>query len=143
MRTSSVIMPIFCQHIDNNYTFPFRYDKMVIIVANHHFSNNALQNVFRLIIVLTWILSAIGFTIIRLVFKKCIGHRIGKHLQSSFHLTLIDIFFNTFGLSLGTISKTKSNSFAESILILFITFFALLASLILSGLFISAIYSKC
>lgn len=125
MRTSSVIVPIYCSAIRNNHTFPYRRDRMVIIVPNQaSHTREPFRNAARLIIVFAWILSSIGFTLLRKFFKEFTK-------QTDF--TVLGLFFNSFGLSLGTISKTRSNDMAESVLILTISLFSLLASLILSG----------
>lgn len=124
MRTSSVLLPIYCSAIQNNYTFPYRRDRMVIVVPNQaSYTTGPFRNAARLFIVFALILSSIGFTFLRRFFKK-----IANQTE-----TVSTLFFNSFGLSLGTISKAKSNNMAESVLIFTISLFALLTSLILSG----------
>lgn len=128
MQTSSILLPIYCLYNDNNFTFPYRRDKLVIVlpnqVAGQQVMSGSSRNVVSLFVVLVIIAVAIGFTCVRAFFKKLVK-------PSSFSVP--ELFFNSFGLSLGTVSKWKSNNMAESLLILTMSVFALLCSLILSG----------
>lgn len=100
---------------------------MVIIVPNQDsHASRTFRNAFRLIIVLIWICTAIGFTTIRILFQKLLK-------SSTTNFTVTSIFFNTLGISLGTISRTKTNSVAERILTFIISIFAVLGCLMFSG----------
>lgn len=125
------MLPIFCQNLANNNTFPVRRAKMVIIVPNQDsHTSGTFRNSFRLVIVLIWIMTAIGFATIRILFRKILK---STHPNLTDLTAITSVFFNTLGFSLGTISKAKTNSMAERFLTFVISIFAVLGCLMFSG----------
>lgn len=100
----------------------------IVVPANYNIQSALLISLIKNPLAFVWITAISLFTIIR----KCL-----HHLMDGYHPpTTSDLFFDTFGISFGVCTGTlsKYKNLSESTLLVFISMFALLASIVCSGM---------
>lgn len=109
---------------------PYRYVKYVIVIPRDLQTTSMLwQSIIRSPLFSVWSLTIIMFTGLRKLLQYLTG----------FSGTIGEIFFDTFARSFGMAGYQRINNRPEKILMLFLSFVALLAGIIFSGMFFEQI----
>lgn len=112
--------------------YPSEYESFVIVVPNLLHSNSSFfHTLLNIPLVNIWLLAISIFSV---------GRKALRTLNGSRSNGFIEIVFNTFGMSFGATSQTPrrgsagDNNRPERVLVLFLSVFAMLASILCSGM---------
>lgn len=112
--------------------YPNEYESFVIVVPNILHSNSSFfKTLLNSPLVTIWVLAISIFSL---------GRKALRTLNGSHSNSFIEIVFNTFGMSFGATTQTPRRGSAadtnrpERVLVLFLSVFAMLASILCSGM---------
>lgn len=119
----------------NDFSHIFGVEKIVIIVPLEwkSMSITSFMSVVNSPLFKVWIVAILGVTLLRMWLQKCI-HRKSR--------PLIDLFFETFGSTFGSVSGRLIDNRPERILMLFLLFGAVLADILCTGILFEQFSTK-